>query len=62
MALSEQVKNIIGAYTPAINPDGSHVIGIAGVDFEYLVRAGILLLCLWSVGLVLTTIIKNLRR
>lgn len=60
-SLSSLIADFIGTYTPLsyVDADGVTVFvtTLAGVDWGYLVRAGVLLICLWSIwaciGLVL---------
>lgn len=50
------LENIIGTYTPIISETGQ-----IGVDYGYISRAVVLVLCLWITGLCVVNFFKSFR-
>ena len=53
------IEQFLGTYNPLINPDGTYVIGAAGLDWLYIFRALVLLLILATFFTLLVTIVKG---
>ena len=56
------VHNILGTYTPLKNNDGTFVGGLTGQDWEYLVTAILLGLCVYGVMSLLIQFVKSVGR
>lgn len=57
--MASALQAILGTYSPLLQPDGTVVIGIAGVDWQYLIRSGIFGIALFSVFALIGAAVKR---
>ena len=60
--LKTLLSNILGQYTPTLNPDGSVVIGLAGLDYDYFLRSILFIIAFYMFFKILNSFINGIMR